>query len=82
MCSDRGLHTNVHRNLIHSSQNLETTQKSSNGKMVKTLDCSSATNRNELLVGAATRASLQGIRWCEESRLRKAALCVSVTLVK
>lgn len=71
MCSDRGLHTNVHRNLIHSSQNLETTQKSSNGKMVKTLDCSSATNRNELLVGAATRASpreLGGVRKADPER--------------
>lgn len=82
MRSDRGLHTDVHRNLIHSSQNLATPQKSSNGKMVKTLACSSATNREKLLVGAATRVSLQGILLCEKSQPQKAAYCVSVTLVK
>ena len=34
-CSDKNLHTNIHRNFIHGSLNLERTQVSFNRKRVK-----------------------------------------------
>ena len=72
------LHKNIHSNIIHSSQKIETTQMSINWWMNKQnmvypyMECYLALKRNEVLIHATTWIKLESIMLNGRSQTQKA----------